>query len=73
VEDQATDRAHRIGQSQVVEVIKLVAKGTIEEKIILLQEDKKEMIQSILTGELKNSSLMGAMSREELMQLFDRD
>ncbi|MDP4090036.1 MAG: DEAD/DEAH box helicase, partial [Bacillota bacterium] len=73
VEDQATDRAHRIGQSDVVEVIKLVAKGTIEEKIIMLQEDKKELIGNILTGELKNSSLLGSLSKEDLHQLFDRD
>ncbi|OPJ64449.1 DEAD/DEAH box helicase [Clostridium oryzae] len=73
VEDQATDRAHRIGQTDIVEVIKLVAKGTIEEKIILLQEDKKELINNILTGELKNSSLLSSLSREDLLQLFDRD
>ena len=41
VEDQATDRAHRIGQKNTVEVIKLIAKGTIEEKIFNLQEKKK--------------------------------
>ncbi|NOV80700.1 C-terminal helicase domain-containing protein [Clostridium saccharobutylicum] len=41
VEEQATDRAHRIGQKHIVEVIKLIAKDTIEEKIMLLQEDKK--------------------------------
>jgi SNF2 family DNA or RNA helicase len=73
VEDQATDRAHRIGQSNVVEVIKLVAKGTIEEKIILLQEDKKELIGNIITGELQNSNLINRLSKEELIQLFDRD
>jgi SNF2 family DNA or RNA helicase len=73
VENQATDRAHRIGQSNVVEVIKLVAKGTIEEKIILLQEDKKELIGNIITGELQNSNLINRLSREELIQLFDRD
>ncbi len=72
VEDQATDRAHRIGQKNVVEVIKLVARGTIEEKIILLQEHKKELIHNIITGELKNSNMLNKMSREELVQLFDR-
>ena len=41
VEDQATDRAHRFGQENKVEVIKLVAKDTIEEKIVLMQEDKR--------------------------------
>lgn len=50
-----------------------MAKGTIEEKIILLQEEKKELIRNILTGELKNGSLMGAISREDLLKLFDRD
>ncbi|AQR97262.1 DEAD/DEAH box helicase [Clostridium saccharoperbutylacetonicum] len=72
VEDQATDRAHRIGQEKEVEVIRLVAKGTIEEKIILLQEDKKELINDILTGELQNSSLLSSLSKDDLMQLFDR-
>ena len=73
VEDQATDRAHRIGQREMVEVIKLIAKGTIEEKIILLQEDKKELIDNILTAGLQNSSLLSSLSKEDLMQLFDRD
>jgi SNF2 family DNA or RNA helicase len=71
VEDQATDRAHRIGQKDVVEVIKLVAKGTVEEKIILLQEDKKELINNILTGELENSNAINNLSREDLLQLFN--
>ena len=73
VENQATDRAHRIGQRNVVEVIKLVAKGTIEEKIILLQEDKKELINSIITGDLKNSNLFNKLSKEEILQLFSRE
>lgn len=73
VENQATDRAHRIGQRNVVEVIKLVAKGTIEEKIVLLQEDKRELIESIITGELENSNLMNKLSKEELLSLFNRD
>ncbi|MGV8980890.1 DEAD/DEAH box helicase [Clostridium sp.] len=70
VEDQATDRAHRIGQRNVVEVIKLVAKGTIEEKIILLQENKKDLIDSVITGELTNSHVLGKLTKEELMELF---
>lgn len=52
VEQQATDRAHRIGQKHVVEVIKLVTKGTIEEKVIQLQDEKKKLIDSLLGGEL---------------------
>ena len=70
VEDQATDRAHRIGQRNVVEVIKLVAKGTIEEKIISLQENKKELIDNVITGELKDSNMLHKLSMEELMRLF---
>ena len=73
VEDQATDRAHRIGQENIVEVVRLIAKGTIEEKIILLQEDKKELINDILTGELQNGSLLSSMSKEDLLQLFGRE
>lgn len=73
VEDQATDRAHRIGQENKVKVIRLVAKGTIEEKIILLQEGKKELINDILMGELQNSSLLSSLSKEELIQLFNRE
>lgn len=69
VEDQATDRAHRIN---VVNVIKLIAKGTIEEKIILLQEDKKQLINNIINGELKNSSLISKLSKKDLVKLFER-
>ncbi|ERI95472.1 protein, SNF2 family [Clostridiales bacterium oral taxon 876 str. F0540] len=73
VEAQASDRAHRIGQENLVEVIKLVARGTIEEKIIKLQEDKKELIDNILTGDLENSNLMNSLTKEKLTQLFIRD
>ena len=70
VENQATDRAHRIGQKSVVEVIKLVAKGTIEEKIILLQENKKDLIDSVITGELKSSDGLGKLTKEELLEIL---
>ena len=46
VQNQATDRAHRIGQQNVVTVYKLIAKGTIEEKIVSLQEKKKEATEA---------------------------
>ena len=72
VEDQATDRAHRIGQRNVVEVIKLIARGTIEEKIVLLQENKKELIDSVITGELKYNNALNKLTREELLELFYR-
>nr|WP_318247479.1 C-terminal helicase domain-containing protein [Rossellomorea aquimaris] len=48
VEEQAADRAHRMGQKNPVQVIKLVAKGTIEEKMNELQERKRHLIESII-------------------------
>lgn len=58
VEDQATDRAHRIGQENVVEVIKLIAKGTIEEKIVDLQDTKRELISKILGDDLSADNIL---------------
>ncbi|MBU5591179.1 DEAD/DEAH box helicase [Clostridium sp. MSJ-4] len=71
VEDQATDRAHRIGQKNLVQVIKLVSQGTIEEKIIKLQEDKKELINNIMNGDLRNGQLLNSLTQEEIMDLFN--
>jgi SNF2 family DNA or RNA helicase len=51
VEAQATDRAHRIGQKNVVTSYKLIARGTVEEKILHLQERKRSLTQSVLSGE----------------------
>jgi len=51
VEDQATDRAHRIGQTKVVTSYKLITRDTVEEKILLLQNRKREIIQATLGGE----------------------
>jgi SNF2 family DNA or RNA helicase len=70
VEQQATDRAHRIGQKNVVEVIKIIAKGTIEEKIILLQEEKKKLIAEVMNDELASAESFKAMSEEEIIGLF---
>lgn len=70
VEDQATDRAHRIGQKHIVEVIKLIAKDTIEENILLLQEDKKSLINDVITGDLKNDNLINKLKNEEILNLF---
>ena len=68
VEDQATDRAHRIGQENKVQVIKLITKGTIEEKIFELQEKKKEMIDKVIR---EGETLISKLSEEEIMSLFD--
>ncbi len=70
VEDQATDRAHRIGQKNVVEVIKIIAKGTIEEKILSLQEDKRKLISQLMGDELSDSKVFGDLSEEEIVELF---
>lgn len=70
VEDQATDRAHRFGQKNVVEVIKLISKGTIEEKILKLQDDKKEVIEKIMSGEFKKGSILNDLSEKEILDLF---
>ena len=70
VENQATDRAHRIGQKNIVQVIKLISKDSIEEKIIKLQEEKKEVINEILNDGKENNELIRKMSNEELFELF---
>ncbi|MGL5755788.1 MAG: SNF2-related protein [Paraclostridium sp.] len=70
IENQATDRAHRYGQKNVVEVIKLIAKGSIEENILKLQEDKKELIQKVISEDFKNESLIKMLSKEDLIKLI---
>lgn len=70
VQDQATDRAHRIGQKNIVEVIKLISKDTIEEKIIKLQEEKKELISKIIDGDALSGETLNTITEEELLKLF---
>ena len=67
VENQATDRAHRIGQKKIVQVIRLVAKGTIEDKILSLQEKKKSLTDSILQA---NDSIPDHLDMEEILELL---
>ncbi|MGN0482213.1 MAG: SNF2 helicase associated domain-containing protein [Lachnospiraceae bacterium] len=67
VQNQATDRAYRLGQENVVTVYKLVTEGTIEEKIVAIQEKKQKLAQEVLEGEGINSA---GFSREELLQLL---
>lgn len=66
VEDQASDRAHRIGQKQPVTVYRLITKGTIEEKILELHKDKRELADTLLSGTDK----AGNLSTEELLKLM---
>ena len=66
VEDQATDRAHRIGQQRAVTVYRLVAKDTIEQQILALHADKRELISGVLDG----ADRAGRMSTDELVSLI---
>jgi SNF2 family DNA or RNA helicase len=70
VEDQATDRAHRIGQQKTVEVIRLISRGTIEEKICALQERKSSMIKEVVGQGSTDESLLSSLTQEELKELF---
>ncbi len=67
VQNQATDRAHRIGQKNVVTVYKLVMKDTIEERIIRLQQKKKELADQLLNSDVLSTP---RLSKEELLELL---
>lgn len=67
-QNQATDRAHRIGQKNKVTVYRLIAKGTIEEKIVKLQESKKDLADRVLNFEEGIS--LANISKEELLELL---
>ena len=67
MQNQATDCAHRIGQENIVTVYKLIAKGTIEENIVKLQEKKMALADQIIGGEEMES---GSFSKEELLELL---
>jgi superfamily II DNA or RNA helicase len=67
VEDQATDRAHRIGQTKVVTSYKLITRDTVEEKILTLQNRKREIIQATIGGE---EEFAAALNWEEIQELL---
>ena len=67
VQNQATDRAHRIGQKNVVTVYKLVVQDTIEERIIELQNKKKELADQLLSSDALSTP---KLSKEELLELL---
>lgn len=69
-ENQATDRAHRIGQKNTVEVIKLVTRGTIEEKILSLQEKKKMLSDKIIDGSVRDSNIISSLTEKDIRNLL---
>jgi SNF2 family DNA or RNA helicase len=69
VEDQASDRAHRIGQQRPVTIYRLVAKETIEDKIVALHQHKRDLANSLLEG----TEMSGKVSTEQLLQLIRGD
>ena len=69
VEDQATDRAHRIGQTRPVTVYRLVSRGTVEDGIVALHAEKRELVEALLAG----TERAAALSVSELMALLRGD
>lgn len=73
VENQATDRAHRIGQKNTVEVIKLVCKGTIEERILELQNKKKVLSDTLIEGEDRDKNIISKLTEKDIKRLLSID
>lgn len=67
VEDQASDRAHRIGQRNVVQIYKLLTEGTIEEKVALLQERKKNLADGLIKP---GENFLSSLGEDEIRELF---
>ena len=68
VEDQAADRAHRIGQDRPVMVYRMVAKDTVEERVLELQARKRELAAAALSG---TAAAAGGLTREDILALLD--
>ena len=67
VENQATDRAHRIGQKRTVYSVKLITKGTIEEKVLALQESKRSIMDATL---MTDEQVMQKLTWEDVQELL---
>ncbi len=68
VESQATDRAYRIGQNNPVFVYKLITQGSIEERIVAMQEEKKELVESLLSAGTKRGLKLGKADLDQLLR-----
>lgn len=73
VENQATDRAHRIGQKNTVEVIKLICKGTIEERILELQNKKKILSDKLIEGDDRDQNIIAKLTEKDIKKLLSLD
>lgn len=73
VENQATDRAHRIGQKNTVEVIKLICKGTIEERILQLQNKKKILSDKLIEGDERDQNIISKLTAKDIKELLSLD
>lgn len=71
VENQATDRAHRIGQKNEVEVIKIISKDTIEENIMKLKKEKNRIISSVLSEDNSQDFKGSFLSKKEIEYLLE--
>lgn len=67
VENQAIDRTHRIGQNKKIMAVRLICPGTVEEKIMKMQESKKELVSDLINTD---SSFLKSLSKEELLSWF---
>ena len=67
VEMQASDRAHRIGQDKPVFVYKIIARDTVEEKILQLQDKKRALVQNLIATE---ASFFKSLTRDDVKMLF---
>jgi non-specific serine/threonine protein kinase len=67
VEMQASDRAHRIGQTKKVFTYKLITKDSVEEKIVQLQQQKRDLVEKLITTE---GGLYKSLSRDDIIDLF---
>ena len=67
VEEQAAGRAHRMGQKKVVEVWRMIAEGTVEEKMNSLQQEKRELFQKVIQG---NEEQLAKMTEEDIRTIL---
>ena len=69
-ENQATDRAHRIGQKNMVEVVHLITKGTIEEKILELQNKKRVLSDKLIDGDIRDKNIISELTEDDIKNLL---